>query len=121
MTPESLWTRYAGIWSLEQSRRELELIACVSDDITYCDPNGLIAGRSTLSDYMGQFQQAVPGGVFHIRTVLHHHDRSLADWALHGKDGTVLQNGTSFGALGNDGRLRSISGFFRAKDSRGEQ
>ena len=115
MTPETLWTRYAAIWSLEGAAREPELVACLADDFTYCDPNGLLAGRSGLSAYMAQFRESVPGGRFHIVTLLHHHDRSLAEWQLQGRDGAILQRGTSFGALSEDGRLRAISGFFRPK------
>ena len=113
MTPEALWNRYAAIWSLASKHREAELHACLADDATYCDPNGLLGGRSSLSDYMGQFQKSVPGGRFRIQRVIHHHDRSLADWELQGKNGAVLQSGTSFGTLSEDGRLRAISGFFR--------
>lgn len=113
MTPEALWIRYAATWSLETERRAEELVACLTDDATYCDPNGLLTGRATLSDYMGQFRASVPAGRFHIRRVLHHHDRSLADWELCSQDGAVLQTGTSIGMLSEDGRLRTISGFFR--------
>ena len=119
MTPEALWNRYAAIWSLEPANRGPELIACLADDATYCDPNGLLAGRSMLSEYMDQFQKSVPGGSFRIRRVLHHHDRSLADWRLEGKDGTLLQAGTSFGVLSEDGRLRAISDFFRPSTDSG--
>jgi hypothetical protein len=112
MTPDALWRRYAAIWSLSETERTPELVACLADDMTYCDPNGLLDGREALSVYMGQFQRSVPGGHFHIRDVLHHHDRVLAHWALHGPGGQVLQRGTSFGALAEDGRLRQISGFF---------
>lgn len=112
MTPETLWKRYSAIWSLEADAREPELSACLANDITYCDPNGPIAGRAALSDYMGRFRLGVPGGRFKIRWVLVHHERSLAHWALHGVDGGVIQTGTSFGVLSEDGRLRSITGFF---------
>jgi hypothetical protein len=113
MTPEALWNRYAAIWSLESTQRDAELRACLADDATYCDPNGLLTGQSALSDYMGQFQKSVAGGRFRIQRVLHHHDRSLADWELRGEDGSVLHTGTSYAALSQDGRLRAISGFFR--------
>lgn len=116
MTPDALWHRYAVIWSLGAAQRQAELAACLTDDASYCDPNGLLSGRAALSDYMGQFQARMPDGHFHIRSVLHHHDRSLADWSLLGADGGVLQRGTSFGALAEDGRLRAISGFFRPQD-----
>ncbi len=114
MTPDVLWRRYAAIWSLNVDERGRELAACLADDATYCDPNGLIKGRAALSEYMGQFQHGAPGGRFHIRSVIHHHDRSLAHWVLYGSEGNVLQIGTSFGALAPDGRLCDISGFFGA-------
>ncbi|SCX74171.1 nuclear transport factor 2 family protein [Variovorax sp. EL159] len=112
MTPDALWKRYAAIWSLDADKRGSELIACLAEEVTYCDPNGLIHGRLALSDYMGEFQRGVPGACFSIRSVLHHHDRSLAQWVLQGPGGAVLQTGTSFGALAKDGRLQAISGFF---------
>ncbi len=112
MSPESLWNRYAAIWSQDADVRTDELAACLADEITYCDPNGLIKGRPALSVYMGQFQQSVPGGTFRISQVIHHHDRTLAHWNLHGPNGSVLQTGTSFGQLSEDGRFRSITGFF---------
>ena len=112
MTTEQLWKRYAAIWSTTESQRVGELSACLADDATYCDPNGLIEGRDALSAYMGGFQQNAPGASFRIRSVLHHHDRSLANWSMIGPAGDVMQNGTSFGLLAADGRLRRISGFF---------
>ena len=116
MSPEELWNRYSAIWSLDADARTDELAVCLADDVTYCDPNGLVEGRPALSTYMGGFQQSVSGGAFRIRAVLHHHDRTLAHWALHGSDGGVLQTGTSFGLLSEDGRLRTITGFFYAAD-----
>jgi hypothetical protein len=112
MTTERLWQRYAATWSLATADRARELPACVAGDVAYCDPNGLVEGWLALSDYMGAFQASVPGGAFRIRAVLHHHDRSLARWALHGPDGRIMQTGTSFGVLAGDGRLAAITGFF---------
>ncbi len=112
MTPEALWKRYAAIWSLKAEEREVELAACLVEDATYCDPNGLQEGRHALSAYMGAFREDVPGGQFEIRSVLQHYDRSLADWSLTGPDATVLQTGTTFGLLSPDGRLSLITGFF---------
>lgn len=118
MTPENLWTRYSAIWSLvDADARAVELDACLADSATYCDPNGLIEGRAALSDYMDGFQESAPPGArFHIRSLLHHNDRTLAHWVLYGPDQSVLQTGTSFGTLAADGRLRSITGFFYPSD-----
>jgi len=113
MSPEILWPRYAATWSLPEAVRIAELAVCLADTVTYCDPNGLIEGRDALSAYMGGFQQSVPPGTaFRVRKVHHHNGRTLAHWALYGPDDTVLQRGTSFGALSDDGRLLAITGFF---------
>tara|TARA_R110000772_G_scaffold111558_9_gene215557 strand:- start:711 stop:1073 length:363 start_codon:yes stop_codon:yes gene_type:complete len=112
MTPEILWNRYAAIWSADEEKRKLELDSCLVNNATYCDPNGLIKGRSTLSDYMGNFQKNARGCMFQIRSVIAHHDRSLAHWTMNDEDGQIVQNGSSFGQLSDDGRLLNISGFF---------
>jgi SnoaL-like domain len=119
VTPEFLWDRYASIWSSESAVRESELAACLADACSYCDANGLIEGRDALSAYMGGFQQNVKGGKFEILSVIHHHDRMLAEWRLLGPGGAVLQTGRSFAIVADDGRLRSITGFFDpAKEAR---
>ncbi|WP_338446983.1 nuclear transport factor 2 family protein [Pelagerythrobacter marensis] len=112
MDAETLWQRYAKIWSSEPAVRESELQECLADEATYCDPNGPLSGRAALSDYMGGFQQSVPGGRFQISQVIAHNGRSLARWALLGADDAVLQRGASFALHDEQGRLQSISGFF---------
>jgi hypothetical protein len=114
MTPESLWQRYARIWSSEPAVRITELQACLADECSYCDVNGLLEGRDALSAYMGGFQQSVKHGRFEILSVIHHHGRMLAEWRLLAPDGAVLQTGRSFATLADDGRLRNITGFFDA-------
>ena len=114
MMPDLLWQRYARIWSSEPTVRTTELEACLADGCSYCDINGRIEGREALSDYMGEFQQRVRGGKFEISSVIHHHDRTLAEWKLVGPDGAVLQTGRSFATVASDGRLMNITGFFDA-------
>jgi hypothetical protein len=114
MTPHSLWQRYARIWSSEPSLRLSELEACLVDGCVYCDVNGVQEGREALSRYMGGFQESVKGGNFEILSVVHHHDRMLAEWRLLGANGAVLQTGRSFATVSDDGRLQNITGFFDA-------
>ena len=66
---------------------------------------------------MGGFQQNVKGGKFEILSVIHHHDRMLAEWRLFGRGGAVLQTGRSFATVADDGRLQSITGFFDARNA----
>jgi SnoaL-like domain len=114
MTPEFLWQRYARIWSDPPSTRAEELEACLTEECSYCDVNGQLHGRDELSRYMGGFQVSVKGGRFEILSVIHHHDRMLANWRLLGPDGNVLQTGRSFAMIAADGRLQHITGFFDA-------
>ncbi len=112
MDAETLWPRYARIWSADPALRQDELQTCLAADAAYCDPNGPLDGPAALSDYMGGFQQSLPGARFEILQVIAHNGRSLARWALRGADGTVLQLGASFATHDAEGRLQTISGFF---------
>ena len=115
MTPDVLWRRYAAIWAADETSRSTELEACLHETGSYCDPNGLIEGRSALSAYMGNFQQFAPGAKFHISSVAEHHGRSFSSWTLQATDGSVLQQGRSFASHDEQGRLRHITGFFDSK------
>jgi hypothetical protein len=112
MTPDQLWQRYSRIWSADRATRITELDACLANTCSYCDVNGLIVGHQALSNYMEGFQQSVSGGKFRIKSVVHHHDRMLAEWELLGPNDSVLQTGRSFATVADDGRLASITGFF---------
>ena len=116
MTPDQLWQRYGRIWSADPQARATELEACLAEGCSYCDVNVSIEGREALSNYMAGFQQQVKGGRFQIRSVIHHHNRMLAEWRLLGADETVLQTGRSFATIADDGRLQSITGFFDTDD-----
>jgi hypothetical protein len=112
MPLDPLWNRYAATWSLTAEDRPAELAACLTDDVTYCDPEGLVLGRTALSDYMGQFQNAFPGTAFRIESVLDHHGRTLASWTLRGAGDELYQQGTSYAVVAEDGRLSAVTGFF---------
>lgn len=112
MTPQALWTRYASIWSADPATRASELQACLHEDCSYSDVNGLLEGQAALSAYMGGFQDAMPGTQFYILSAAEHHGRSLSVWELRGAGNAVLQSGKSFAALSPDGRLQHITGFF---------
>ena len=110
--PTGLWQRYADTWSAELALRLPELEACLHEECSYCDPNGLVHGRPALSDYMEGFRQSAVGARFQILAVAEHHGRSLSAWELRGATGTVLQTGRSFAAHSEEGRLLHITGFF---------
>lgn len=106
------WQRYAEIWSLDPSRREEELAACVASDVTYADPNVSLAGLRAFSEYMGGFQRGFPGHSFRIRAVSAHHGSSVARWDQVDSGGAVVAPGMSFAEFAADGRIQRVRGFF---------
>jgi hypothetical protein len=112
MTPEQLWQRYADLWSTPAAHDSPEFEACLNEAVHYCDPNGPVAGRAALAQYMAGFRAAMPGTRFRIATVVAHNGRTLSAWSLRSAEGVVLQTGRSFAQHDERGRLREITGFF---------
>src|SRR5690242_14084742 len=109
---EALWHRYARIWSLDTSRRDAEMAACLAPDVTYADPQISLSGVRPFAEYMAGFGNSFPGHAFRINAVKAHHDRSAARWDLVNAAGGTVFPGISFGVVGGDGRFLSLSGFF---------
>jgi SnoaL-like domain len=109
---EDLWQRYSRIWSIAGDQSAVEMQACLSADVSYCDPNVSLTGLRPLADYMAGFRGSSPGREFRIRTVKAHHDRSVARWDLVDADGSVVAPGISFGIVSSDGKFQFITGFF---------
>ena len=104
---------YAASWSaISEHERLRAFTACLAEDFMYTDPNTRTAGYTELCSYMEGFQQQLPGGGFVNRHVAQHHDCLLVSWDLTDASGAVLSPGTSFGTVGADGRLASMTGFF---------
>jgi len=109
---DGLWHRYARIWSMEGAAREAELQACLDDGVAYADPNIALAGLGPFAAYMDGFRASFPGHAFRILAVSAHHDGSLARWELTDGDGATVFPGLSFGRFTEDGRFKSLHGFF---------
>lgn len=106
------WQRYASIWSLEATRRDAELAACVASEVSYEDPNVSLTGLRAFAEYMGGFQRGFPGHSFRIRAVSAHHGTSLARWDQVDTSGEVVVPGISFAECTADGRIARVRGFF---------
>ena len=105
--------RYASSWGpLTSDSRIAVLQTCLREDFIYTDPNIRTVGYEELAVYMEGFQQQLPGGGFSNRDVTHHHDALLVQWDMTDVSGAVLSPGASFGVIGCDGRLASMTGFF---------
>ena len=101
------------IWKLEGERAKKQ--ACetaLADSCVYTDPDTQRHGWDELVDYMLEFHDQVPGGHFVTTEFRTHRDRSIAIWNMVGGDGTVLGNGVSYGEYDEQGKVKTMTGFF---------
>ncbi len=109
------WEAYAAIWKLEGAAAKRAACAdALHPDCLYTDPLTQRLGWDDLVAYMVDFHQQVPGGHFVTQYFNVHHGRSIVRWNMVAGDGTLLQEGISHGEYGDDGRLRSMTGFFES-------
>jgi len=107
------WEAYASIWKLQGA--EAKRTACarhLAEHCEYTDPLTQRRGWDALVAYMVEFHQQVPGGHFVTRDFRAHHGRSVATWDMVAGDGTVLGDGVSYGEYAEDGKVRTMTGFF---------
>ncbi len=105
---------YAGAWSeTDDNKRKAILDQSWDDSGIYTDPYVQATGKEELSNYMRQFQTDMPGASFqYTSTVDEHHGQLRITWNMLDGDKNVVGIGTSFGLVGDDGRLQRMTGFF---------
>jgi hypothetical protein len=96
----------------DETRRQL-LAQAWADDGIYTDPLRHLEGRDALNQAIAGFQQRRPGERIVLTSNADcHHDVLRFAWRWYGADGSTIMDGTDFGELASDGRLRRIVGFF---------
>ena len=105
---------YLAMWNEGDATRRAELIERAwADDARYVDPLLEADGYPGLSAMVDGVHAQFPGHRFERTTGVDvHHDQCRFGWRLVAPDGTVTVAGVDVGAIGADGRLRSITGFF---------
>ncbi len=109
----SVWNMYLSAWSdisAEERKRRLE--SCTADDCAYTDPMEQRHGREDLIARIEISKSEYPGSHFENDKFLNHHDQGLCNWTMYDGEGKVLANGTSYSRVGEDGRLKQMTGFF---------
>jgi SnoaL-like domain len=113
----TLVNTYIEMWNESDPERRRALVArTVTDDARYLDPVMAGEGIDGISAMIGGAQQQFPGHRFAlIAGPDGHHDRVRFSWSLVA-DGssTPVAVGHDFATLGEDGRMRSITGFLDA-------
>jgi len=113
-TLTDLIDRYIATWNETDAGRRRELIARTwVEEASYLDPLLQGDGRDGIDAMIAQVQERYPAHRFR-RTgeVESHHDRVRFTWDLAAEIGEAMVQGTDFGIVTHDNRLRAITGFF---------
>ena len=105
---------YLAMWNETDPKRRAQLIARAwASDGRYVDPMLEAEGHAAISEMVAGVQAKFPGHRFRrLSGVDTHHDQLRFAWDLVTPEGAVVVAGIDVGALGPDGRLRRITGFF---------
>jgi hypothetical protein len=105
---------YLAAWSEQDDAARAELVGRVwADDGRLVDPPMAASGHAGISGMHAALQGQFAGPTFRRASAVDaHHDAVRFAWELVGPDGTVALKGLDVGEVGEDGRLRRITGFF---------
>ena len=105
---------YFAMWNeTDPAARSKYIEQAWAADARYVDPLLEADGHDGLSQMVDGVHAQFPGHRFRrLSGVDAHHDRVRFAWDLVAPDGAVTVAGIDVGELADDGRLRSITGFF---------
>jgi len=103
---------YIAAWNeADPDRRRAIVGETFADDASYLDPLMSGDGQDGIDAMIGAAQQQFPGHRFELSMGPDaHNDRVRFAWSLVG-DGAPVAAGVDFATVGEDGRLRSVTGF----------
>ena len=101
-------------WNEPDHDRRAQLIREIwATDGRLVDPPMAAEGHQAISDMASALQQQFAGHRFRRASAVDgHHGHFRYAWELVGPDGSVALSGVDVGEVGDDGRLRRITGFF---------
>lgn len=110
---DTLVNNYIAMWNETDPQRRRDLVAgTVTDDAAYVDPVMEGTGVDGITEMIGAAQSQFPGHRFALAAGPEaHHDRVRFSWSLAADGGAPVAIGVDFVSLGDDGRMRSITGF----------
>jgi hypothetical protein len=105
---------YMAAWNeADEAKRRALLAKAWADGATYTDPMAHAAGIDEVVALVAQFQQQMPGATIEQTSgVDEHHGRLRFGWAMKARTERPGWRGSTSARLADDGRIRSIVGFF---------
>lgn len=105
---------YLAVWNETDAERRAALVEQAWNvDGAYADPMLEAKGHEAIADMAAGVQAQFPGHRFRRTTDIDtHHDLVRFGWELTAPDGKVVVAGIDVGALGDDGRINRLVGFF---------
>lgn len=105
---------YFALWNeTDASTRRAALAATWTADASYRDPLLAAEGHDALDAMIAAVHAHYPGHRFRLTGAIDTYPgRARWGWALAGPDGTPIVAGLDVAVLADDGRLRSVTGFF---------
>ncbi|SDF65915.1 SnoaL-like domain-containing protein [Blastococcus aurantiacus] len=105
---------YGAAWVEPDATARLALLEQAwAADAVYCDPLAVVPGREALSDHIGQFLTAMPGGRIEVTSEpVRHHDSAFFRWSLTDAEGATVMTGFDVVQLDPAGRIARLTGFF---------
>lgn len=112
-TAEALVESYLAAWNAEDDGARRRLVAETwTEDGHYVDPVAEASRHEGIAAMIGGVQARFPGMRFsRLGTVDSHNGGIRFSWSLGPDGGAAFVKGTDFGVV-QDGRLRSVIGFF---------
>jgi hypothetical protein len=111
---ESTVRAFVDAWnSDDETARNRLLDRSWSSSGVYTDPLVHLEGIEPMREHARGFGRRWPGARIVVTTPIHAHNGMVCfGWRVVGETGEALRDGTDFGELAEDGRLRRVVGFF---------
>jgi hypothetical protein len=105
--------RYIDLWNETDAQSRQRLLASAwTEDAIYVDPMMKGQGHSEIDALIGAVHERFPGHRFVLKGAADGHgDRLRFTWTLGAEGAAPIAQGTDFGIVAADGRLKSVSGF----------
>ncbi|HET9139838.1 nuclear transport factor 2 family protein [Actinophytocola sp.] len=105
---------YVATWNETDPDLRLAMIEKVwTEDGHYVDRGAEARGHAQISANIDRIHRKFPDRIYgRTSEIYHHRDRARFEWAIIDPAGRPTFGGVAYAKFGDDGRLRSIIGFF---------